>query len=189
MLRPGDSWGDLGQPQHLVLRARLLPPVRKAIDGDTTQLDDGRSRPRTTRSTNGAQRTPTATPDNGLVPAWCDGEAQRRRTGNQRASTTSTTRAGRRSASAWTGAGTARRGRADYVSKTSNFFSGIGAAEHRRRLRAERQGARQVPTARAAHAGQQSAAFIGPAAVGAMSDRQIPDRSSTRPTPPSSRGR
>ena len=77
--------------------------------------------------------------------------------------TTSTTRAERRSGSGSTFAKTASHARRAYVAKTSQFFAGIGAKQIV-------DGYNLDGTPRPEFSGGQSAAFIGPAAVGAMSN-------------------
>ena len=169
---PGDGWGPtdlVRQRQHLVLRAGLLPPVQE-VDTSTPAARLGRGhqdRLRHHRQRADSAATPTGTPATassrpGATAAAANG-ALPRPAGR---STTSTTRAARRSASAldWCWNGDAAR--AELRREDQQLLQ----RRRRRRTSSTATTSTAPPKSSANPSPQgQSAAFIGPAAVGAMS--------------------
>jgi endo-1,4-beta-D-glucanase Y len=162
VLRAGDSWGTWDS-LNISYFAPYYYRVFKAIDGghawDAVLLTSYDTIKKALKDANGNT-------NNGLVPAWSNGE------GNvgtnqpfhyQYDSCRTPFRVGQD----FCLNGDTRA--SDYVSKTSNFFSGIGAANIVDGY--ELNGNKKVqfsPATGITSPAQQSSAFIGPAAVGAM---------------------
>jgi hypothetical protein len=162
VLKAGDSWGTWDS-LNISYFAPYYYRVFKAIDGGhawdavlTTSYDTIKK----------ALKDANGNTNNGLVPAWCNGE------GNvgtnqpfhyQYDSCRTPFRVGQD----FCLNGDTRA--SDYVGKTSNFFSGIGAANivDGYELNGNKRVQFSPPTGSPTLA-QQSAAFVGPAAVGAM---------------------
>jgi endoglucanase len=106
---------------------------------------------------------------NGLVPAWCTSTGEKVSGGGPFHYQYDSCRTPFRIGLDWCWFGEARA--RDYVAKTSSFFAGIGAAnivdgyDLNGNKHVEFSPATGTPTV-----AQQSAAFVGPAAVGAMSN-------------------
>ena len=163
---PGDSWGPTNLWNHINISYfapafyRIFKQVDPGHDWDaliTTTYDTIMA------SLNATNRNMT----NGLVPAWCTSM------GGPSPTTPfhyqyDSCRTPFRIALDWCWFGETRA--RDYLAKTSNFFSGIGAANIVDGY--ELDGAKRVqfsPAMGTPTLQQQSAAFVGPAGVGAMS--------------------
>ena len=171
---PGDGWGPTNLFNNINI-SYFAPAYYRLFK----QLDGGHAWEAVTQTVydtifaNTLTNAATRTPPTGSCPGGAPARAARRR---RAPSTTSTTPVGRRSASASTGAWTGgpaasattalnpARAQA-YVALTSSFFSGVGAANI---VDGYNLDGTVNSSAHAVSAGQ-SAAFIGPAGVGAMS--------------------
>ena len=168
--RNGDGWGDWGN-LNISYFAPAYYRIFKQIDTDTTHKWDD--------VINTAYDTITASlkagngnTTNGLVPAWCTSTGDKVAPGPGGAQPFhyqyDACRTPFRIGLDWCWFGETRA--RDYVAKTSGFFSGIGAAnmvdgyDLNGAKHVEFSVASGIPTL-----AQQSAAFVGPAAVGAMS--------------------
>jgi endo-1,4-beta-D-glucanase Y len=162
LLRPG-NWGDWATV-NISYFAPAYYRVFDVVDTDTTH--DWPAVIQTAYDTIGnALNAGNKNQSNGLVPAWCssDGAPNGGALGIGQTAPTNyqydSCRTPFRIALDWCWFGTTAA--RDYTAKTSAFFSGIGAANIA-------DGYNLDGTARPQHAGQRSAAFIGPAGVGAM---------------------
>jgi endo-1,4-beta-D-glucanase Y len=174
---PGDGWGtttDLFNDINISYFAPAYYRVFKTVDPDTTHAWDAVTQ--TVFDTIALALTSNGNASNGLVPGWC--------------STTSTSCVsstagpfyyqydacrtpfrlgvdwcwnGSRDATSAAAAINPSRAQA-YVAKTSSFFSGLGGAKN------IADGYNLDGSANPAHTTGQSAAFVGPAGVGAMSN-------------------
>jgi endo-1,4-beta-D-glucanase Y len=160
LARAGDTWGDWNNV-NISYFAPSYYRVFAKVSGDDKWLDVLKTVYDTIdnalSATNGNQT-------NGLVPAWCTSDGVPRPafdnapTHYQYDSCRTPFRIGLD----WC---FAKEPRAQaYVAKTSSFFAGIGASK-------VADGYELNGTSKPANPGQGSAAFLGPAAVGAMSDR------------------
>jgi endo-1,4-beta-D-glucanase Y len=153
LARAGDHWGDWNNV-NISYFAPSYYRVFAQIDGNGAGWD---AVLKTVYDTmDNAQSTANGNESNGLVPAWCTSQGVPGSPGNYQYDSCRTPF---RIALDWCFFGEARA-RA-YVEKTANFFGGIGADNIV-------DGYELNGTPRAANPGQRSAAFIGPAAVGAM---------------------
>ena len=162
LLRPG-NWGDW-TTINISYFAPAYYRVFDVVDTDTTH--DWPAVTQTAYDTIGnALNAANKNQSNGLVPAWCssDGAPNGGALGIGQTAPTNyqydSCRTPFRIALDWCWFGTTAA--RDYTAKTSAFFGGIGAANIA-------DGYNLDGTARPQHAGQRSAAFIGPAGVGAM---------------------
>ena len=109
---PGDSWGPTNLWDNINI-SYFAPAFYRVFK----QVDPGHDWDAVIKTTYDtiiavADQHATATLNNGLVPAWCTSRGNMVSGSTPVRSTTSTIRAGRRSASRSTGAGSARRARA-----------------------------------------------------------------------------
>ena len=162
LLRPG-NWGDWSTV-NISYFAPAYYRVFDAVDTDTTH--DWPSVIATAYDTvTNALNATNKNQGNGLVPAWCtsDGAPNGGALGIGQTAPTNyqydSCRTPFRIALDWCWFGDQRA--RDYAAKTSSFFSGVGAAKIA-------DGYALDGTAAPQHPGQRSAAFIGPAGVGAM---------------------
>ncbi len=162
LLRPG-NWGDW-TTINISYFAPAYYRVFDAVDTDTTH--DWPAVIQTVYDTIGnALNATSKNQSNGLVPAWCSSDGAPNGGALGIGQTTPTNyqydscRTPFRIALDWCWFGTSSA--KDYAAKTSSFFGGIGAANIA-------DGYNLDGTATPQHAGQRSAAFIGPAGVGAM---------------------
>jgi endo-1,4-beta-D-glucanase Y len=168
---PGDSWRDQWNNINISYFAPAFYRVFKMVDGG----HDWDAVIKTTYDTIIASLTTTnGNANNGLVPAWCASS-----TNSSNMTTISGSQAGPfnyqydscrtpfRIALDWCWFGETRA--KDYLTKTSSFFSGIGAANIVDGY--DLNGNKHVqfsPATTAPTLAQQSASFLGPAGVGAM---------------------
>jgi endo-1,4-beta-D-glucanase Y len=153
LARAGDHWGDWNNV-NISYFAPAHYRVFAQIDGNGAGWD---AVLKTVYDTmDNALNVTNGNLNNGLVPAWCTSQGVPGSPGNYQYDSCRTPF---RIALDWCFFGEARA-RA-YVAKTSAFFSSVGARDIV-------DGYDLDGTPRAAHPGQLSAAFIGPAAVGAM---------------------
>jgi len=167
----GDTWGDWGN-LNISYFAPAYYRLFKQIDTDATHKWDDVIK--TVYDTLAVSLNATnGNLTNGLVPAWCDSTGKAVPPGPGGAPPFhyqyDSCRTPFRIGLDWCWFGEARA--RDYVAKTSSFFAGIGAAnivdgyDLNGNKHVQFSPANGTPTV-----AQQSAAFVGPAAVGAMSN-------------------
>jgi endo-1,4-beta-D-glucanase Y len=155
LARAGDQWGDWNNV-NISYFAPAYYRVFSQIDGNT---DGWNAVLKTVYDTmDNAQNAANGNTANGLVPAWCTSMGVPGSPGNYQYDSCRTPF---RIGLDWCFFGTQRAH--DYVAKTSAFFSGIGATNIA-------DGYALDGTPQPANPGGHSAAFVGPATVGAMSD-------------------
>lgn len=154
LARAGDHWGDWNNV-NISYFAPSYYRVFAQIDGNGAGWD---AVLKTVYDTmDNAQNAGNGNQTNGLVPAWCTSQGVPGSPGNYQYDACRTPF---RIALDWCFFGTTRA--RDYVAKTSAFFGAIGA-------NGIVDGYDLDGTPHAANPGARSAAFVGPAAVGAMS--------------------
>lgn len=153
---PGDHFPDAWNNINISYFAPSYYRVFKAVSGN----DGWDALIQTTYDTIAiALNTTDGNQDNGLVPAWCSAQGTRCVPGSPGHYQYDACRTPFRIALDWCWFGETRA--RDYIAKTSGFFSAIGVA-------GMADGYDLDGTPHPENPGQRSAAFIGPAAVGAM---------------------